>query len=73
VSKLYKLKIALPVGVRDPLDISHGGTLRCMIDYRIPARTMGTLFYVSRVGVCCCVQTKSPTLQKSIYSELNFK
>jgi len=46
VSKLFKLKIALPVGVRDPLDISHGGTLRCMIDYRIPARSMGTLFYV---------------------------
>jgi len=44
-----------------------------MIDYRIPARSMGTLFYVSRVGVFCCVQTKSSTLQKSIYVELNFK
>ena len=48
MSKLFKLKIALPVGVRDPLDISHGGSLRCMIDYRIPARSVGTLFYVSR-------------------------
>lgn len=43
MSKLFELKIALPVGVRDPLDISHGGILRCIIDYR-----MGTLFYVSR-------------------------
>lgn len=48
MSKLFKLKIALPVGVRDPLDTSHGGTLRCMIDYRIPTMFTGILLYVSR-------------------------
>lgn len=28
---------------------------------------------LSGVDVCCCVQAKSPTPQKSIYSELYFK
>jgi len=57
VSKLFKLKIALPVGVRDPLDTSHGGTLRCMIDYRIPTMSTGTLNVSRKVVVfrgCVC-------------------
>ena len=40
-------KLTLPVGLRDLLDIPHGGTSRCMVVCVQSSKVMENLFYVS--------------------------